>query len=204
MVEQGIKSAAAQAHGLLDDRVTGSSSAGCRISSSSSSIDCSSGVAVWCGKRFQLQVEFINRKLAVSLLLLPSLDSMPAAPGEPSDQTITEDQQQQQQQLAAVQCSLSAVRFGVQEVCRKADKPRSLVAAQPRRWADFFGLGEVSSWEQVRAGLARQHLGVGAGELHVRATLTKGFGDMGPMSRGCKAVEAVKLRWITQGDGLAY
>jgi hypothetical protein len=113
--------------------------------------------------------------MAVSLLLLPPLDSMPAAPDESSGQSTTEQpqQQHQQQQLAAVQCSLCAVRFGVQEVCRKADKPRSLVAGQPRRWADFFGLGEVSSWEQVRAGLARQHLGVGAGELHVRATLTK-------------------------------
>jgi hypothetical protein len=176
IVEQGLSAAAAQAINLPDDKVAASSSAGDSCSSSIHDSVSSSGVAVWRGKRFQLQMEFncSSRKLAVAQLLLPSLDGMQAASGQASGLLNTDRQQQlEPQQLAAVQCSLCALRFGVQEVCRKADKPRSLVAGQARRWADFFGLGEVASWQQVRAGLARQHLGVGAGDLHVRATLTK-------------------------------
>uniref|UniRef100_A0A383WIC5 BACK domain-containing protein n=1 Tax=Tetradesmus obliquus TaxID=3088 RepID=A0A383WIC5_TETOB len=192
LVEQGLKTAAAAAAAVpAPDSLLAARScqgAGAAVTSSSfnssssgeSTHSVSSPVAVWCGKRFQLQLEFgSSRKLAVVLLMLPSMDSMRAPSHTDIDQAegrrpSAGQQQLMPQQLAAVQCSLCAVRFGVQEACRKADKPRSLVAGKGRRWADFFGLGEVCSWEAVRAGLGRQHLmSVAAGELHIRATLTK-------------------------------
>jgi hypothetical protein len=196
MVEQGLKTAAAAPAvpgSMLAPRsskgasravaaATGSSSSSSKSSmSNNASQSAACAVAVWCGKRFQLQLEFSSsRKLAVVLLLLPSLATAPAPSQLHSNADLIETQQLQAeqqkavlQQLAAVQCSLCAVRFGVQEVCRKADKARSLVAGKGRRWEDFFGLGQVYSWEQVRAGLARQHLGVGAGELHIRAKITR-------------------------------
>jgi hypothetical protein len=186
-LQQGVKTAAGAAAPSIvltanscqgaEAAATSSSSHNCSSSQHASSC---SAVAVWCGKRFQLQLELSSSsKLAVVLLLLPSLDSVQAPTqsysNQAGEQHLPDEQQRlMSQQLAAVQCSLCAVRFGVQEVRRKADKPRSLVAGKGRCWADFFGLGEVCSWEQVRAGLARQHLiGVGAGELHIRATVTK-------------------------------
>lgn len=189
LVQQGLQAAAVPAPGSLL-AANSYQGTGAAATCTSGSVNCSSSgesthsvsspVAVWCGKRFQLQLEFgSSRKLAVVLLMLPSLESMQAPSHTDVDQAegrrpSAGQQQLVPQQLAAVQCSLCAVRFGVQEACRKADKPRSLVAGKGRRWADFFGLGEVCSWEKVRAGLGRQHLmSVAAGELHIRATLTK-------------------------------
>lgn len=118
----------------------------------------SSREAVWCGHRFSLQLEFnSSRKLAVVLMLLPALRAS-----------------EQQQQLASVQCSLCAVRFGVQEVCKKPDKARTLVAGAGRRWVDFFGLGGISSADAACAVLQSKHgIHSSGGELHVRAVIRR-------------------------------
>eukprot|EP00879_Flechtneria_rotunda_P025646 GHRR01027279.1.p1 GENE.GHRR01027279.1~~GHRR01027279.1.p1 ORF type:complete len:429 (+),score=150.18 GHRR01027279.1:1037-2323(+) len=160
-----------------------SSSASSHLIETSIGKVCFSDVRTWHGRSFCLKLHMGNdTRLAVTLLMLSSTAGMRQAgsgneTGGPrsSSGSISNsiDDGPLQHELAAVQCSVCAVRFGVQELCQKPTKPRTFAAGAGVKWGDFFGLGRVSCWQDVLRGLQRRHMAVGHAGIHIRAVVTK-------------------------------
>lgn len=133
------------------------------------SIQSKSGM--WQGREFYLKMQVSDsRKLMVSLCMKPM---MPEDVGEKQGGHAGDEAMQREQEMTVVLCSICAVRFGSQEVCRKAERYRTIVAgSNGYTWTDFFGLGEVSSWAGVKTGLITKHqVAIGDASILVRAKL---------------------------------
>lgn len=136
-------------------------------------LSCESKVGIWQGHKFLLKLQLSSStKLAVSLCLQRTLSGKAMCVASQYDDD--KQMQQQEQQLVVAQCSMCAVRFGTQEVCRKAERQRTIAAGEKGyTWNDFFGLGEVSSWIGVKTALVTKHqLAIGDDSILIRAKIT--------------------------------